>query len=144
MRDADMRRLVRAMVGHDIQASDDVLAATLGLMEANQGTAKLAREIDARADPALELEHVCYRDPQGVMRLDDVSLTVHAREIVGIAGVEGNGQSELGAILAGLASATSGRIKVNGTDVTSASPAEITACGAGIVPEDRHGVACIT
>ncbi|MBS0447785.1 MAG: ABC transporter ATP-binding protein [Proteobacteria bacterium] len=143
MRDADMRQLVRAMVGHEIQAGDGVLAATLGLADAQPGAAKAVRQVDTGVAPALQLERVSFRDAQGVTRLDDVSLTVHAREIVGIAGVEGNGQSELGAILAGLLPVSGGSVKVSGTDVTTASPAEITACGAGIVPEDRHAVAVV-
>ncbi|MEO8922058.1 MAG: ABC transporter ATP-binding protein [Caldimonas sp.] len=151
MRGADMRQLVRSMVGHDIPGSDGVLMATLGLGDesepSNDAAAKGAParrwQGDGARAAALELEGVCYRDSHGVARLDDVTLTVGAGEIVGIAGVEGNGQSELGAILAGLISVTSGRVKVGGTDLTVASPKEITASGTGIVPEDRHAVACV-
>jgi simple sugar transport system ATP-binding protein len=64
-------------------------------------------------------------------------------EIVGIAGVEGNGQGELGAILAGLEHPSEGEIRIGGCDVSHASPRQVTAAGAGIVPEDRHAVGCI-
>ena len=156
MRDADMRGLVRSMVGHDIEVADGVLAATLGIGTGNgrepvpdrgarvqmPTAAPSFRQNDGVA-PALELKSVTYRDGNGVTRLDDVTLRVHAHEIVGIAGVEGNGQSELGAILAGLTTPSSGEVRVDGTDLTGAAPKDITACGVGIIPEDRHAVACI-
>jgi general nucleoside transport system ATP-binding protein len=147
MQDADMRALVRAMVGHEIESGDSVLAATLGLSNGEAAAAEPARAARAAtsgAPPALELNSVSYRDGLGVTRLDGVTLTVHANEIVGIAGVEGNGQSELGAILAGLEQASEGEVKVGGVDLTRASPRQITAAGVGIVPEDRHAVACVS
>ena len=153
MGNADMRGLVRAMVGHDIKSADGVLAATLGIADesgSNGGAhvpppaERLPLPSGDRITPVLELKDVTYRDENGVTRLDNVTLTVRPHEIVGLAGVEGNGQSELGAILAGLATATSGQVRVGGTDVTAATPKDITACGVGIVPEDRHAVACIS
>lgn len=145
MAGADMRALVRSMIGHEIQTGGDgVLAATLGLADAPaQGAAPAARRA-ASGKAALELKGVSFRDAVGVTRLDDVSLKVHAGEVVGIAGVEGNGQSELGAILAGLARASEGSVVVDGIDLTAASPKEITATGVGIVPEDRHAVAVVS
>ena len=151
MAGADMRGLVRSMIGHEIQTGGGVLAATLGLADAKAVDADARATASApprsqRSDsdvPALELKGVSYRDAGGVTRLDDVSLTVRSHEVVGIAGVEGNGQSELGAILAGLTSASEGQITVDGVDLTGATPKQITACGVGIVPEDRHAVACV-
>jgi ABC-type uncharacterized transport system ATPase subunit len=70
-------------------------------------------------------------------------LTVQRGEIVGVAGVEGNGQSELAAILGGMADPTSGRFASAGRDLTGQQPSEITAAGVGVVPEDRHLVGCI-
>ena len=151
MEGADMRGLVRSMIGHEIQTGGGVLAATLGLADgaAADGNARAQASTAPRpgveaSPPALELKGVSYRDAGGVTRLDDVTLTVRSHEVVGIAGVEGNGQSELGAILAGLASASAGQIKVDGIDLTGATPKDITACGVGIVPEDRHAVACVS
>ena len=151
MANADMRGLVRSMIGHEIKTGEGVLAATLGLAERpaadgesrTDASAALRRAGEAIL-PALELAGVSYRDESGVTRLDDVTLTVRAHEIVGIAGVEGNGQSELGAILAGLVTPSAGQVKVGGTDLTGAAPKDITACGVGIVPEDRHAVACVS
>ncbi|MFF2215970.1 ABC transporter ATP-binding protein [Streptomyces antibioticus] len=70
----------------------------------------------------------------------DVDLTVHAGEIVGIAGVAGNGQSELVEALAGLRPVTAGRVALAGDDITHASATERRAKGLAYVPEDRHAV----
>jgi simple sugar transport system ATP-binding protein len=70
--------------------------------------------------------------------LRDVSLAVRAGEIVGVAGVEGNGQTELGLAVAGLVPVDAGRIRLHGVDVTRASPAERRRLGLAHVPEDRH------
>ncbi len=152
MRGVDMRRLVRSMVGHEIASTDGVLAATLGLAEEPASGAETRVEASTPTAPAqsgpsrrpvLEVKKLSYRDGNDVTRLDQVTLSVSTHEIVGLAGVEGNGQSELGAILAGLASASAGQVLVDGVDMTTASPRTITDGGVGIVPEDRHAVACI-
>jgi ABC-type uncharacterized transport system ATPase subunit len=67
-----------------------------------------------------------------------VSLAVRAGEIYGIAGVEGNGQSELVEALVGLRPVASGRLQIDGRDVTHAGTREITALGVAYIPEDRH------
>ncbi|MEV0482191.1 ABC transporter ATP-binding protein [Streptomyces sp. NPDC050508] len=69
-----------------------------------------------------------------------VGLTVHAGEIVGIAGVAGNGQSELIEALAGLRRVASGRVTLKGQDITHVSATERRARGLAYVPEDRHAV----
>lgn len=73
--------------------------------------------------------------------LSGIDLTVGEGEIVGVAGVSGNGQTELVSILAGLVRPTAGRITVAGTDVTGADPGGIIAAGLGRITEDRH--ACV-
>lgn len=72
---------------------------------------------------------------QGV---DHVSFDIHANEIVGIAGVEGNGQTELMYLLTGLAMIKSGKILVEKMDVTNMWPGQLREKGVGIVPEDRY------
>ncbi|MCQ4209271.1 ABC transporter ATP-binding protein [Streptomyces longispororuber] len=70
----------------------------------------------------------------------DAGLTVRAGEIVGIAGVAGNGQSELVEALAGLRAVTAGRVTLSGHDITHASAARRRLAGLAYVPEDRHAV----
>ncbi len=148
---ADMRALVRSMVGRDIVSLDATAAATLGVAAAPtatpapDATGAVARRASGGRPPedALVLDGVSFRDAAGSVRLDRVTVMVKPGEIVGVAGVEGNGQSELGMILAGLARPSAGRVFVGGRNLTARSPGEITGAGVGIVPEDRHGVACI-
>ncbi len=68
----------------------------------------------------------------------DVSFTVRAGEIVGIAGIEGNGQTELIEALSGLSRATGGTVAFNGKDVTNCSARELKELGVAHIPEDRH------
>jgi len=106
----------------------------------------VGREVVLRVDkkPAepkevvLQVEHLHAKNDRGVPAVQDVSFQVRAGEIVGIAGVDGNGQSELIACLTGLRKPTAGRVVVNGQDVTGQSPRRIREAGVGHIPEDRQ------
>jgi len=87
----------------------------------------------------LEARNVVARDGQRHRTLGELSLTVRSGEILGIAGVEGNGQNELVDVLAGLRRPESGQVLVDGQDVTDWSPADLRAMGIAIVPSDRRG-----
>jgi len=76
--------------------------------------------------------------PAGRPVVDDLTLTVHKGEIVGIAGIEGNGQTELVDAIIGTAEATSGTIALLGTDITTTSVRDRREGGLGYVPQDRH------
>ncbi|MBA2313379.1 MAG: ABC transporter ATP-binding protein [Actinobacteria bacterium] len=71
--------------------------------------------------------------------LHDIDLEVHAGEILGVAGVEGNGQRELAETIIGLTTPTSGRVTLGDDDITGRSVAQVRAHGVAFVPEDRHG-----
>lgn len=86
----------------------------------------------------VEASDVSAVDEEGVERLKGVSFTVHAGEIVGVAGVEGNGQAELIEVLLGIAPATSGRIFLHGEDVTEMSVRKRREAGLGYIAEDRQ------
>jgi simple sugar transport system ATP-binding protein len=75
--------------------------------------------------------------------LHDVSITVHAEEIVGIAGVSGNGQTELAEVIAGLRPIEEGRVIVDGADLARSSSRRIADAGVGHIPEDRLGVGLV-
>lgn len=90
-------------------------------------------------DVVLAVEDVFARDDLGQPALQGVSLTVHAGEIVGVAGVQGNGQTELVEVITGLRKADRGRIVLNGEEMTNAPPRHIAEAGkSSHVPEDRH------
>ncbi|MFW0783027.1 ABC transporter ATP-binding protein [Gordonia sp. CPCC 206044] len=86
----------------------------------------------------LQIDDIGLTRDDGHRVLAGVDLTVRSGEIVGIAGVEGNGQSELTAVLSGAIRPDSGRIIVAGEDLTRASPARRTRSGLAVIPEDRH------
>ena len=70
--------------------------------------------------------------------LDDINLVIHAGEIVGIAGVEGNGQAELVEVIMGMRQPTGGRILLEDADISDWGVREIREAGVGYIPEDRH------
>lgn len=86
----------------------------------------------------LDMDKVDLLDQKGRAALQQVSLQVRAGEILGIAGVEGNGQTELVEVLTGLRRATSGKVKISGKDVTDWDPRRLRELGLGHIPEDRH------
>jgi simple sugar transport system ATP-binding protein len=85
----------------------------------------------------LTLTGVSAMGDRGLPALSDVSLQVCAGEILGIAGVAGNGQRELEQVITGLRSVTTGTLRIAGRDMTNRSPAEIAAAGVAHIPEDR-------
>jgi ABC-type uncharacterized transport system ATPase subunit len=91
-------------------------------------------------EAVLEVTGVSAADTAHRMILDDVSLTVHRGEIVGIAGVAGNGQSELTEVIAGLRATTHGSVHIAGLDVSKGSVAARRKAGLSYIPEDRHGL----
>ena len=87
--------------------------------------------------PRLEVDDLWVRGDRGRDALRGVSLEVHAGEILGIAGVSGNGQRELAEALTGLRPVAKGHVRVNGRDLTHASPLQRIAAGQSAIPEER-------
>jgi simple sugar transport system ATP-binding protein len=90
------------------------------------------------AEALLSVEDLQVDDERGLQAVNGVSFEVRAGEIVGIAGVDGNGQSELIDAIAGLRKAKNGRIVVVGEDLTRESPRTLLDAGLGHIPEDRQ------
>ncbi|MEK3884265.1 ABC transporter ATP-binding protein [Paenibacillus sp. PL2-23] len=86
----------------------------------------------------LSVENLQMKGEQGNMALDGASFQVRAGEIFGIAGVDGNGQSELIYAITGMRKLQGGSVKLNGRDLTNASPRAVSTAGVGHIPEDRH------
>ena len=120
----DRHTLARLMVGRELAGAVERPAAS-ALSDANQGQI------------ALSLKDVSAMSDKGVPALTDVSLAVREGEILGIAGVAGNGQSELAEIVTGLRRATAGTVTAAGRDITRASSAKIARLGVAHIPEDR-------
>lgn len=111
--------LAKMMVGREVILKVDKPPAKLG-------------------DVVLEVESLTIYDDRGLVAVGDVSFQVRAGEVLGVAGVQGNGQTELVEALTGLRSHESGMIKMLGKDVTGAAPRTIREVGSAHVPEDRH------
>ena len=111
--------LARMMVGRDVLLEVEKAPATPG-------------------PPLLTVDDLVVLDNRQLEAVRGVSLTVHAGEIVGIAGVDGNGQSELVEALTGLRRPRSGRIVFDGVDLTRARARKFLEAGIGHIPEDRQ------
>jgi simple sugar transport system ATP-binding protein len=99
-----------------------------------------------RGDALLSASHLEVRDALQVLRLSDVSLALHAGEIVGIAGVSGNGQSELLDVLSGMLKPSQGELRLGGQTFAPAhwlDPLRARSLGLAHVPEDRHARALV-
>jgi simple sugar transport system ATP-binding protein len=90
------------------------------------------------AGPAvLNVAKLSWRDEQGMERLRNITFSLHAGEILAIAGVDGNGQSDLADVLAGLRRATEGEIELSGQDITDEPANKRLAAGLAYIPVDR-------
>lgn len=129
------------MVAH--RETAETSAAELGELMIGRRLAAAQRPAPAAPGPEiLAVEGLRVRDGAGVERVRDVSFALHAGEILGIAGVAGNGQTELLEALAGMRAPEAGRIRLRGTDVHGADAAAMRRLGVAHVPEDRlrHGL----
>lgn len=86
----------------------------------------------------LELQDICFTDDRGVEKLRRCNIRLCAGEILGIAGIEGNGQHEMSDIIIGLRAPTRGRVLLNGLDITNMDIRRRMAHGLACIPEDRH------
>src|SRR5262249_38805944 len=114
---ATAESLARMMVGRDVDLS---------------GTRK------PPGPPVLSVRGLVVHDNRGVEAVRDVDFEVRASEIVAIAGVDGNGQTELIEALTGLRRPERGSIRLGGREVAGAQPRRVAASGLGHIPEDRH------
>ena len=89
---------------------------------------------------ALELSHIEALGDRGLPALKDISFRLHAGEILGIAGVAGNGQRELAEVVTGLRRSSKGKLQIDGKDMTNKSPLEIIRRGVAHIPQDRVSV----
>jgi general nucleoside transport system ATP-binding protein len=119
--DTDASEIVRAMTGRSVNL-------------------KVAKRSKPPGDPLLRAVDVSVASPSGKPLVDRVNLTVRGGEIVGIAGVAGNGQSELVEALVGLRNPEGGRVEICGRDVTGLDVAARRSAGLAYVPEDRAAV----
>lgn len=130
--------IIDMIMGRQVAELDGVLAATLGV--ADPTAASTGR---TPGPVVLAVDGLTVRDEAGAVRVDDVDLELRAGEIVGVAGVEGNGQSELVAAISGSLPVTAGRVVLGDREITDLEPGDRNALGLAVIPEDRHHEAII-
>jgi ABC-type uncharacterized transport system ATPase subunit len=118
-KEADKNKLAEMMVGRAVQLGVDKDPANPG-------------------DVILEVQELVVLNERNQVAVDEISFDVHAGEILGIAGVQGNGQTELVEAITGLRGVHEGLIHLLGRDITGADPRVITEMGSAHVPEDRQ------
>jgi simple sugar transport system ATP-binding protein len=137
--DADASTLAQAMVGRPVSLRREALA--LGLVD------ELAAQPEPTAVHHDGLPALRIRDAVAVTHgrpvLDHLSIEVRAGEIVGVAGVEGNGQRQLADLLGSLLTLDEGTVEVAGVTVPSGRAGAMAAAGVGLIPEDRHGAGSV-
>lgn len=113
-----------------------------GDWEPGAGTAKTACATGEER-PVVKLENVTVSGDLGLTSLDGLDLQVRAGEVLGIAGVAGNGQKELAEVCCGVRRPESGRVLIDDREMTGRGPADFIKAGVGFIPEDRHGAGCV-
>jgi simple sugar transport system ATP-binding protein len=124
-KDVDEPALARMMVGRDV------------LLRVEKSASPAAAREPGRA-PLLEVRDLVVDDERGLRTVDGLSLEVHGGEIVAVAGVDGNGQSDLIDAICGLRTPTSGTVTVEGRDVTGMDPLRLARLGVAHIAEDRQ------
>lgn len=95
----------------------------------------------SKADPqqvVLDVQNLVVKDSRGLKAVEGLDLQIRAGEVLGIAGIDGNGQTELIEAISGLKKPESGKVLLNGKDVTGHTPRKMTEAGIGHIPQDRH------
>ncbi|PYO49780.1 MAG: heme ABC transporter ATP-binding protein [Gemmatimonadetes bacterium] len=118
--------IARLMVGREVSLS------------AGKRVQPLTRAVRADAGKGLSIQNLSVTSSRGIPVVDDVSFSVKPGEILGIAGVEGNGQTELIETIAGLRAVAKGQISIDGVEITRRSVANRHDAGLSHIPEDRH------
>jgi len=136
---ADRCTVIRRGKGIGTVDIKDVTSQQLADMMVGRAVSfKAAKKLAQPKEVVLDVQNLVVKENRGVEAVKDLSLQVRAGEVLGIAGIDGNGQSELLQALTGLRKVESGRITINGDDITNRTPRKITESGVGHVPEDRH------
>jgi len=125
-----------------VETADVTRSELARMMVGREVLFQLEKDEVSTGDSVLEARGVYADDQRGIEALSGIDLTVHEGEIVGVAGVSGNGQKELAETMVGVRQPTAGSISVDGAEMTDASPRSFIDAGVSFVPEDRHQYGC--
>lgn len=129
--------LRKGRVVSTVNTADVTRTELARMMVGREVVFQIAKESVTPGPAVLEIEDLRAYDDRGIEALQGVSLTLHQNEILGLAGVSGNGQRELFDVLTGVRKPAQGRVLLEGTDITGRSPGHIAGRGVASVPEDR-------
>lgn len=136
---ADRITVIRRGTTIDTVDPDSVDARQLAeLMVGSELPSPSTEESTVTDRPVLRVEDLTLQGLTGRPVLDNISFTIHAGEVLGIAGVEGNGQAELVEVIMGMREPSSGLVFLGDTDISEWGTREIREAGVGYIPEDRH------
>lgn len=128
--------------GGKVVGSTDPKTATMNelanMMVGREVSLEVDKEIQKTGEIVLEVRDLKVLDPRGGVAVDEINFEVRAGEVLGIAGVQGNGQTELVRSLTGLLPAIDGTVLLSGQDITHSNPRQITELGTAHIPEDRQ------
>ncbi len=117
------------------EATKEIIA---NMMVGRQVLFNINKEPVEIGETVVEVKNIVAENDLGITKVKDISFEIRSGEILGIAGVEGNGQTELIEVLAGLRKANAGSYSINGTELINTSPKNIRDEGLSHIPEDRH------
>lgn len=121
-----------------LNVSDTTVTELASLMVGREVSFKTEKGPAVPGETVLHIDNLVVKDARKVNMVKGLDLDIRAGEIVGIAGIDGNGQTELIEAVTGLTKAESGRIRLNDKDITNLSPRKVTENGIGHIPQDRH------
>ena len=136
---SDPATLARAMVGREVTLRRE--HAAFGVLDESNRSRGASRSAEGNA--ALRLMNASVHGRDGRVLLDRLHLEVHPGEIVGVAGVEGNGQRTLGDVLSSLCAIDGGFVEVDGHIVATGQAGAMAKAGIAVIPEDRHDSGCV-
>ena len=136
---SDPATLARAMVGREVTLRRE--HAAFGVLDESNRSRGASRRAEGHA--ALRLMNASVHGRDGRVLLDRLHLEVHPGEIVGVAGVEGNGQRTLGDVLSSLCAIDGGFVEVDGHIVATGQAGAMAKAGIAVIPEDRHDSGCV-
>jgi simple sugar transport system ATP-binding protein len=140
--DTTAAELAREMIGREVSLRS-MSAAAVGYLEAAADEPVAVAPEPPVGPMVLSIRDAQAVAPDGRRLLDGVSLQVRAGEILGLAGVEGNGQKALSDLLSSVLELTGGLVEVEGQRVHAAGQGAMAAAGIGVIPEDRHVSGCV-
>jgi simple sugar transport system ATP-binding protein len=137
---SDAASLARAMVGREVSLRGE--RSAFGLVARDPDDGQVSSQV-ATGVPALRVSAAVLRGRDGRVLLDGFTTEVHRGEIVGLAGVEGNGQRELTDVLSSLRPLDGGTVTVYDREIVTGRAGAMAAAGVSVIPEDRHDSGCV-